>query len=129
MIEDVSAHYSSGGDLAEKIAEGLRSAGKDLNELKAIDLSAVDEFHFRGRKATLQLAEEMKLSEDARVLDIGSGLGGPARTLAEEYGCSVIGLDLTQTFCEVADILSDWVNLAEMIRGTVRRHSWICFFY
>jgi len=113
MIEEVPAHYGSGGDLAGKIAEGLRSAGKDLDELKAVDLSAVDEFHFRGRKATLQLAEKMKLSEDASVLDIGSGLGGPARTLAENYGCSVIGLDLTHAFCEVAGILSDWVNLAE----------------
>jgi ubiquinone/menaquinone biosynthesis C-methylase UbiE len=113
MVEEVSTHYGSGGDLAEKIAEGLRNAGKDLNELKAFDLSAVDEFHFRGRNATLQLAEEMKLSEDASVLDIGSGLGGPARTLAEEYGCNVIGLDLTQAFCEVAGILSGWVNLAE----------------
>ncbi|MCK5365254.1 MAG: class I SAM-dependent methyltransferase, partial [Gammaproteobacteria bacterium] len=92
MIEEVAAHYSGGGGLAEKIAESLRSAGKDLNELKAADLATVDEFHIRGRKATLELAEQMKLSEDSCVLDIGSGLGGPARTLTEKYGCHVTGL-------------------------------------
>ena len=113
MIEKVSAHYSSGGDLAEKIAEGLQDAGKNLKDLKTVDLSAIDEFHFRGRKATLQLAEQMKLSENACVLDIGSGLGGPARTIAEEYGCHVIGIDLTNTFCEVAGIMSEWVKLTE----------------
>jgi ubiquinone/menaquinone biosynthesis C-methylase UbiE len=113
MIEKVSAHYSSGGDLAAKIADGLQSAGKNLKDLKTVDLSAIDEFHFRGRKATLQLAEQMKLSKNACVLDIGSGLGGPARTLAEEYGCHVIGIDLTSIFCEVAGIMSNWVNLTE----------------
>ena len=113
MIEKVSAHYGSGGDLAEIIAKGLQESGKNLDELKTVDLSAIDEFHFRGRKATLQLAEQMKLNENSRVLDIGSGLGGPARTLAEEYGCHVIGIDLTKTFCEVAGIMSNWVKLAE----------------
>ena len=113
MTEKVSTHYSSGGDLAAKIADGLQSAGKNLKELKTVDLSAIDEFHFRGRKATLQLAEQMNLSKNAYVLDIGSGLGGPARTLAEEYGCRVIGIDLTNVFCEVASIMSNWVNLAE----------------
>jgi len=109
----VSTHYGSSGDLAEKIAEGLQNVGKNLEDLKTVDLSSVDEFHFLGRKATLQMAASMKLSENARVLDIGSGLGGPARTLAEEYGCRVIGIDLTQAFCEVAGILSNWVDLAE----------------
>jgi ubiquinone/menaquinone biosynthesis C-methylase UbiE len=113
MIEKVSGHYGSGGDLAEKIAQGLQDSGKNLDELKTVDLSAIDEFHFRGRKATLQLAEKMKLNENARVLDIGSGLGGPARTLAEEYGCHVIGIDLTKTFCDVAGIMSNWVKLSE----------------
>ena len=85
MTEDVAAHYGSSGDLAEKISQGLQAAGKDLANLNTRDLSAIDEFHFRGRKATLELAAQMKLSENSRVLDIGSGLGGPARTLAEEY--------------------------------------------
>jgi ubiquinone/menaquinone biosynthesis C-methylase UbiE len=111
MSEKILAHYSSGGGLANKIEEGLRAAGKRLEDLQTADLSSIDEFHFRGRKATLQLAERMNLSEDSCVLDIGSGLGGPARTLAEEYGCHVTGLDLTEAFCEVAGIMSGWVKL------------------
>ncbi len=115
MIDQVAAHYSGSGGLADAIAESLRNAGKDLNELKTTDLSTVDEFHIRGRMATLELAEQMKLSEDSRVLDIGSGLGGPARTLAEEYGCHVTGLDLTQAYCDAAEVMSDWVNLGERV--------------
>ncbi len=105
MIDRVAAHYGGGGGLADAIAESLRSAGKDLNELKTTDLATVDEFHIRGRKATLEVAGRMMLSEDTRVLDIGSGLGGPARTLAEEYGCHVTGLDLTQAFCDAAEVM------------------------
>jgi ubiquinone/menaquinone biosynthesis C-methylase UbiE len=111
MTEEVAAHYSGGGDLAERIAASLRSAGKDFDELKTSDLASVDEFHIRGRKATLELAAQMNLSAESLVLDIGSGLGGPARTLAEAYGCHVTGLDLTQAFCDVAAVLSDWVKL------------------
>ena len=106
MIDPVAAHYSGSGSLADMIAEGLLRAGKDLNKLTTADLATVDEFHIRGRKATMELAEQLMLTEDARVLDIGSGLGGPARTLAEAYGCHVTGLDLTQAFCDAAQVLS-----------------------
>jgi hypothetical protein len=82
MTDPVAAHYSGSGGLADVIAASLRSAGKDLDALQTSDLAPFDEFHIRGRKATLELARQMKLSRDARVLDIGSGLGGPARTLA-----------------------------------------------
>jgi len=111
MSESVATHYSGGGDLAAKIAAGLRQAGKDPAALTTADLAAVDEFHFRGRAATLDLAAQMGLRADKRVLDIGSGLGGPARTLAETYGCHVTGLDLTAAFCEAAAVLSGWVGL------------------
>jgi ubiquinone/menaquinone biosynthesis C-methylase UbiE len=69
--------------------------------------------HVRGRKATLELAARMELSADAHVLDIGSGLGGPARTVAETAGCRVTGIDLTPAFCEAAETLSGWVGLAD----------------
>ncbi len=113
MSEKVSVHYGGGGRLAQKIAEGLQSAGKSLDGIKTIDLAAIDEFHFRGRTATLEMAEKMRLSKDSNILDIGSGLGGAARTLAEEYGCQVTGIDLTREFCEAAGIMSGWVGLSD----------------
>jgi ubiquinone/menaquinone biosynthesis C-methylase UbiE len=115
MSEEVATHYSSGGGLAGKIAESLRDAGRNLDELSAADLEGIDEFHFRGREATLELAHEMKLTRDSHVLDIGSGLGGTARTLSTEYGCRVTGLDLTQSFCDAAAAISDWVNLGDRV--------------
>lgn len=114
MTDAVTAHYGSGGDLAEKIRQGLAGAGKNPDRLTTRDLAPVDEFHFRGRRATLELAASMNLNRDSRVLDIGSGLGGPARTLAEVYGCRVTGIDLTSAFCEVAGIVSSWVGLSEL---------------
>jgi ubiquinone/menaquinone biosynthesis C-methylase UbiE len=97
------------------IAESLRSAGKDLNKLTTGDLATVDELHIRGRKATMELAKKMNLAADSNVLDIGSGLGGPARTLAETYGCYVTGIELTQGFCDAAAAMSDWVGLGKRV--------------
>jgi len=116
MVGDrVATHYGGGG-LTERIASGLRRAGKTLDNLTIADLAPYDEFHFRGREATLELARQMNLDKASQVLDIGSGLGGPARTLAEEYGCYVTGIDLTQEFCDVATTLSDWLGLGKHTR-------------
>src|SRR5205085_9232422 len=52
------------------------------------------------------------LTSDSQVLDLGSGLGGPARTIAEVTGCTVTGIDLTPEFCEVATALSEWTDLS-----------------
>lgn len=112
MSNPVTSHYSGGGRLAEAIAESLRAAGKDPAALRTEDLAYVDEFHIRGRSATMELADRMKLNGDSDVLDIGSGLGGPARTLAEAFGCSVTGVDLTREFCEAAEILTGWLGMS-----------------
>jgi len=115
LADRVASHYSENLDLAGLIAKHLRSAGKDFQSLTTTDLATVDEFHIRGRKATLELAEKMNLTADSNVLDIGSGLGGPARTLAETYGCRVAGIDLTQAFCDAAAAMSDWVGLGKYV--------------
>lgn len=120
MIDRVADHYSQRGGgqrggLANLIADRLLAAGKSLESLTTADLAGVDEFHIRGRQATLELAERMQLSETACVLELGSGLGGPARTLAEVFGCRVIGIDLTPAFCEAAETLSTWVGLGDRV--------------
>jgi ubiquinone/menaquinone biosynthesis C-methylase UbiE len=115
MSDTVASHYAGGGDLASAIAESLQAAGRDIDRLTTADLGPVDEFHIRGRKATLELAEALNLGPKSHVLDIGSGLGGPARTLAETYGCRVTGIDLTQAFCDAAATLSGWVGLSDRV--------------
>ena len=115
MVDKVASHYAGGGDLASTIAESLRKAGKDLDKLSTTDLATVDEFHIRGRKATLEIAQALGLTACAHVLDIGSGLGGPARTVAETYGCRVTGIDITPAFCAAAATLSDRVGLGDRV--------------
>jgi hypothetical protein len=88
MSEDVAAHYGKGG-LLDRILAALRQAGKDLDRLSVDDLSPIDEFHSRRRKATEELAALLAPGAGDHVIDIGSGIGGPARYLATTYGCRV----------------------------------------
>ncbi|MDF3009913.1 MAG: SAM-dependent methyltransferase [Burkholderiales bacterium] len=116
MSIGVERHYGGTADLAGVVRGRLAAAGKDLERLSSADLAAVDEFHIRGRQATLELAGRMGLDRESHVLDLGSGLGGPARTLAEAHGCRVTGIDLTRSFCEAATAMSGWLGLSGRVR-------------
>lgn len=118
-MDDVARHYGddlpSAPPLAGRIAARLAAAGKDMAHLTTRDLRAVDEFHIRGHAATLEIAAHLALAPESRVLDIGSGLGGPARALAELHGCHVTGIDLSPAYCAAAAELSDWVGLGDKV--------------
>ena len=116
--EELLRHYQHGG-LLDRILAGLRALGKNLDALTHEDLAPVDEFHTNGRAATRALAEFARIPHGSRVLDVGSGLGGPARYLAASYGCDVTGIDLTPEFCAVANELSRLVRLADRTRFQV----------
>lgn len=100
-------------DLETIILTAYENAGKDLDRLTRADISTFDEFHIEGLEATRELARLAKLEHDTRVLDVGSGVGGPARTLAAEFDCTVTGIDLVEEYCSVAEMLTDRVGLSE----------------
>lgn len=102
-------------DLKETILSALEAAGKDIDHVTRDDLAAFDEFHIKGRDATRELATLAELSDDSRVLDVGSCIGGPARTLATEFGCSVTGLDLVEEYCDVATVLTEAIDLDDQV--------------
>ena len=116
--DDIQRHYEHGG-LLTRILAGLEAAGKDLDALTHEDLAPADEFHSQGRTATKALAELVQVPQGARVLDLGSGLGGPARYLAADFACNVDGIDLTPEFCDVANALSERVGLSQHTRFRV----------
>lgn len=114
-MNTVERHYTHGG-LVRAIIDGLAALGKTPQSVAIDDLGPVDEFHIGGRSATEELMRQLELGQDLHVLDVGSGLGGPARFVASRYGCRVTGIDLTAEFVETARALSEWTGLAAQLR-------------
>jgi ubiquinone/menaquinone biosynthesis C-methylase UbiE len=115
----ISKHYGSAG-LPSRILSALEQAGKDPSSLTVEDLAPLDQFHTRGLAATRELISFAGVKLGWRVLDVGSGLGGPARVLASEKNCRVTGVDITKEFCEVATLLS---KLTALEHDTEFRHG------
>src|ERR1700761_4419662 len=98
----ITEHYER-SSLVEHLRNALAASGLGERRLSSKDLAPLDQFHSRGLAATVELAQALPLNEATRVIDIGSGLGGPSRYLAETYGCTVHGIDLSQSFVEAAN--------------------------
>ena len=115
-VDETVEKFYGLGELWEKIETGLKLSGKDINSLTVDDLVPIDEFHTRGRKATREVAELSILKASDLVLDVGCGLGGSARYLAEHYQCKVMGIDLTQEYIFVGTKLTELVNLGDRVK-------------
>ncbi|MDE3154971.1 MAG: class I SAM-dependent methyltransferase [Acidobacteriota bacterium] len=110
----INDHYGS-TDLCARIVAAVRAAGLDPATVTRDDLAPFDEFHTGGRESTRELARLAGVHDGQLVLDVGSGIGGPARTLAAEFGCRVTGLDLTEEFCRAAELLTGWVGISDRV--------------
>ncbi|RWE30458.1 MAG: methyltransferase domain-containing protein [Mesorhizobium sp.] len=108
----IARHYEISG-LEERILAALADTGVDVAHLRAVDLEAVDEFHIGGVAATRDLIGQLGLKPGARLLDIGSGIGGPARFVANNAGVDVTGIDLTQSYVDIATSLSKRTGMAD----------------
>jgi ubiquinone/menaquinone biosynthesis C-methylase UbiE len=96
----VREHYNGSG-LNDRIQSALDSLDGD-RPLTVAALAPLDQFHLRGIHATAELARAAALEASDRVLDIGCGIGGPARYLADTFGCQVAGVDLSPGFIDAA---------------------------
>ena len=111
---DVSGHYTS-GDLLARLEARLREDGVDPGRPTFEALAPYDHFHGRGLEATEDMANRLLVSETDHILDVGSGIGGPARYFARRFGCRVSGIDMTAEFCDVARHLTSLLGLEERV--------------
>jgi SAM-dependent methyltransferase len=111
----VAAHYTR-PQLEQAILAAIERSGIDLQKLTASDLAPVDEFHIGGIESTKEFAQFMKLRPGMELLDVGCGIGGPARYFAEEKKCRVTGIDLTEEFVRTAASLTKHVHLDNAVR-------------
>ncbi|RWA82181.1 class I SAM-dependent methyltransferase [Mesorhizobium sp.] len=105
-LDGVHDHYRATG-LAERLKTALAVLGPEERRVKPEQLASLDQFHTRGLAATAELAKLAGITADMSVLDVGSGVGGPARFLAATYGCNVTGVDLSEPFVEAAVYLTE----------------------
>ena len=110
----VENHYA-GGVLVDTVLAAVDAAGLPKTGLKTRDLAPLDQFHARGLAATRELADLAGIEASTQVLDVGSGIGGPARHLAESLGCTVVGIDFTAEYCRLATALTARTGLSDKV--------------
>ena len=121
-MKKIITHYSA-WDIEARILVALKEAGLDTEQqISPMELAALDHFHTGGFEASLVLLELAQIQSEHRILDIGSGLAGPARMLAAMSGCHVDCIDLSSDFCKAAVLLNRLTGLEDLIqiyRGSV----------
>jgi len=113
-LDGVRDHYRATG-LTERLKIALTVLGPEDQRLTPQQLGALDQFHTRGLAATAELARLAGITADMSVLDVGSGVGGPARFLAATYGCRVTGIDLSEPFVDAARYLTRRTGQSEQV--------------
>ncbi len=128
----------------DRIHNDLRAVGIGPDDPLTVDvLSPFDQFHYFGTDAVDEAIAEAGIGAGSRVLDIGSGLGGPARYLAERTGCHVTAVELQPDLSALAASLTERCGLAahvDHLQADVLTHeldagtydaavSWLCFYH
>lgn len=115
MTSEIADHWGK-GDIYSLIVSALNKMSKPLDILTLEDLAPVDHFHARGLSATVELADRLPIKAGQHILDIGCGLGGPARYMANRFYCKVSGLDITLPFVEAANKLTELLGMEPAVK-------------
>lgn len=111
---EITRHYAS-GDLLHRLRAALADDGIDPARPSIEAMAPYDHFHGRGLEATEELASALEIAAGHHLLDVGCGIGGPARYLADRFGCRVTGIDLTTEFCELARHVTQALGLGDRV--------------
>ena len=110
----IQRHYGSAA-IVQRVLNALADSGQDVSRLAAEMLYPYDQFHGRGLAATRENAAKLNLDASMQVLDVGSGVGGPARYMAHTFGCHVTGIDMTDDFVAAAKELTERCGLSDKV--------------
>ncbi|QGG96132.1 class I SAM-dependent methyltransferase [Actinomarinicola tropica] len=113
-MTSVADHYRRSNAL-ELVTAALDDIAPDGRQLTLDELAGFDHFHTAGAVATERMAALLSPTASDVVLDAGCGLGGPARHLADRFGCRIVGVDLTPMFVEVGRLLNRRTGLDELV--------------
>ena len=114
-MKSISDHWGK-GDVYGLFIAALGKMGKPLDRLTIEDLAPGDHFHARGFPATVELADKLPVRAGHHILDIGSGLGGPARYMAKRFECKVSGIDITPPFVDAARKLTGLLKMEAQVK-------------
>jgi SAM-dependent methyltransferase len=112
--KSISEHWGS-GDVYAKIIKAMEAASISPDTVTVEQLAPLDHFHARGFPATVELGDALPIQSGQLIIDIGCGIGGPARYLARRFGCRVSGVDITQPFVEAANKLTALLKMERQV--------------
>lgn len=110
----ISDHWAT-GDVYARIMEAMKAASLSPDTVTVEQLAPVDHFHARGLPATVELADVLPIRAGHHIIDIGCGIGGPARYLAKRFGCRVSGVDITAPFVDAANKLTALLKMESLV--------------
>lgn len=113
--EAINTHYQNLDNLETRVLELLDKANVDTSTISPENLAALDQFHAGGLAATIELSELLSISPKTKILDVGSGLGGPSRYLAYRFGCSICGVELLEGYCQTARTITRLMKLEDQV--------------
>ena len=113
--EDVEVFWTR-GDIHSRVHLALTKANLVNKKLEIEELFPIDQYHARGIAATVDLGKRMPIKKNQSILDIGCGLGGPARYYAKEFECIITGIDITPSFVEIGNEFNKITSMSNKVR-------------
>jgi len=100
----------------DRIFNELREIGKSTSSTLLVeDLTKFDQLHYHGTDAIDIFIEKLEINEKTKILDVGSGIGGPARYLADKTGAEITAIELQSDQNNLAKDLTKKCGLSNKV--------------